>query len=579
MSLDKKLSDLPLETTVTGDHELYLTQGGQSKRAKVSGLPITAEAIAAKDAAEAAAAEAEQTASDILSSAGTLKYYGDFATANADLGNISESEFVTVAADENNGGLKALYQKVGGVLTLKNIEDAQDTSALPYLPQDKSQSYWIQKQAVELGLIPQASPSMSCRFAKGEYLLAGKRYDDFTTMGGTFTRSTTATYFGANGKLLTSAIDEPRFEYDPETGEALGLLVEESRENKLLHSNDLSQADWVKNRASVSQDGTKGIIDGQELWKITEDSSNNSHIIRQNFGSFTNGDVLTIQAAFKSGQGGRAARLLLRGGSGASTQDIYLDLETGEPLDSLTQMERYRIRKLPSGVILLDFTLTITDDNQRPEVAVYMTDGIDLVYQGDGASHIYAGFFQLEEGAGPTSYIETGASAVTRAGDVPLIDGQAFADFFNANAGAIVVEYADLDATAGGGDAVLCGVESVGSNGAKFWARLGAQASLPAFAVIDESGNTDEGGNFAPEPVLDRINRYAMGWEGQVYKQAFNGIVDNNASNSDLDRGVLSFLAIGSNSSGNLQPNLHIRSITAYPAEITDDEMVAVTSP
>ena len=68
MSLDKKLSDLPLETAVTGDHQLYLTNGGQSKRALVSALPIAAEAIAAKDAAEAAAA-AEQAAAQAAAAA------------------------------------------------------------------------------------------------------------------------------------------------------------------------------------------------------------------------------------------------------------------------------------------------------------------------------------------------------------------------------------------------------------------------------------------------------------------------------------------------------------------------------
>lgn len=44
-----------------------------------------------------------------------------------------------------------------------------------------------------------------------------------------FTRGSEATYIGPDGLIQTAAVDEPRFTYDPETGEALGLLIEEQR--------------------------------------------------------------------------------------------------------------------------------------------------------------------------------------------------------------------------------------------------------------------------------------------------------------------------------------------------------------
>lgn len=52
----------------------------------------------------------------------------------------------------------------------------------------------------------------------------------------TFTRSTTATYFDANGVMQTAAINEPRFDHDPVTLEPLGLMVEEQRTNLVLNS-------------------------------------------------------------------------------------------------------------------------------------------------------------------------------------------------------------------------------------------------------------------------------------------------------------------------------------------------------
>lgn len=56
----------------------------------------------------------------------------------------------------------------------------------------------------------------------------------------TFARSSTATYINASGVITNAAINEPRFEHDPSTGESLGLLVEESRRNLLLNSASLS---------------------------------------------------------------------------------------------------------------------------------------------------------------------------------------------------------------------------------------------------------------------------------------------------------------------------------------------------
>lgn len=55
----------------------------------------------------------------------------------------------------------------------------------------------------------------------------------------TFSRSTTGTYVDSNGIIQTAAIDAPRFDHDPTTGESLGLLIEEGRTNLLLNSETL----------------------------------------------------------------------------------------------------------------------------------------------------------------------------------------------------------------------------------------------------------------------------------------------------------------------------------------------------
>ncbi len=53
-----------------------------------------------------------------------------------------------------------------------------------------------------------------------------------------FSRSSEATYVDRAGIIRTAAVDEPRFNYDPTTGEFLGLLLEEGTENLVQWSSD-----------------------------------------------------------------------------------------------------------------------------------------------------------------------------------------------------------------------------------------------------------------------------------------------------------------------------------------------------
>lgn len=56
----------------------------------------------------------------------------------------------------------------------------------------------------------------------------------------TFTRSSTASRFNASGVLETLASDVPRFDFNPTTLAARGLLIEGARQNLLLNSDTLS---------------------------------------------------------------------------------------------------------------------------------------------------------------------------------------------------------------------------------------------------------------------------------------------------------------------------------------------------
>ncbi len=73
---------------------------------------------------------------------------------------------------------------------------------------------------------PNTRPSLSINFARSQ------RLDPRIT----FARTTSGTRVGPDGYIEVIPADQPRFDFDPVTGECLGLLIEEQRVNRCTQS-------------------------------------------------------------------------------------------------------------------------------------------------------------------------------------------------------------------------------------------------------------------------------------------------------------------------------------------------------
>jgi hypothetical protein len=71
-----------------------------------------------------------------------------------------------------------------------------------------------------------------------------------------FARASTATYFDSTGVMQTAANGVPRINHEMGTGARRGLLIEESRTNLLLHSEDMANAAWDTGFSITSDDTT-----------------------------------------------------------------------------------------------------------------------------------------------------------------------------------------------------------------------------------------------------------------------------------------------------------------------------------
>ena len=181
----------------------------------------------------------------------------------------------------------------------------------------------IGASAIVLGsatLLPAMKPALNLDFANSKAL------DSRIT----FARASTATRTNKLGLIETVAVNAPRFNYDPITLACKGLLVEETRTNLVLNSEQFS-AGWGRTAANVSMyvdvaTAPDGTLSAGKLAVAT--TANVAHSIGQSA-------TLTVSAAMTLSLYAKAAesqllRLLVR--NSAATGNYILgdfDLNTG----------------------------------------------------------------------------------------------------------------------------------------------------------------------------------------------------------------------------------------------------------
>jgi len=190
-------------------------------------------------------------------------------------------------------------------------------------------------------------------------------------------------------KTTTAINSAPRFDHDPETGESLGLLVEESRTNLVLWSEDFSQANWTQNTNVTLAACDVAAPDG--TFTATTASNPTTGLSRVGLtvtGTATTNYVGSIWARRRSGTG-----------------ETFLRVAENNPQAISLTTEWQRV--------------WATDESTTTTIRFY----IDF-YDTGNAIDIWGA--QLEAGSFPTSYIPTEGSTVTRAADVTSIEGRNF---------------------------------------------------------------------------------------------------------------------------------------------------------
>lgn len=402
----------------------------------------------------------------------------------------------------------------------------------------------------------------------------------------TFTRSTTATFVGSNGLIQTAAINAPRFDYNPVTLVANGLLIEEQRVNLVFPAN--ATTGWAASpggsmtataNSTSSPDGTSNAT------KIaTGDTLNNGHIWYTTFSGAVN-TVYTGSAYLKAGEYTRAQVSFANSGFASTTRGALFDLSNGTIVATAASTTA-TITNAGNGWYRCTVTTTSDADggayvfDTSPKPASVTTIGALYTPASVGLGVFLYGA-QVEAGAFATSYIPTVASTVTRTVDIASMTGTNFSSWYNQSEGTIVAQFV----------ATTTGVTSTGGSAFPFVYDIDSAAASTSGHQLALSAAYGPGWN-ASTTILGvsqaslqasmslgntSVRKIAYAYQTNNFAASANGgtvLTDTSGTLPTNDR-----MAIGSqNVGGSNTFTGYMRTLTFYPSRLTDAQLQALTA-
>ena len=365
-------------------------------------------------------------------------------------------------------------------------------------------------------------------------------------------------------QLLTAPINAPRFDFNPTTGESLGLLIEEQRTNLSTYSSGFSNAGWTKNNASITANINIAPDGTQTVSKLVENTTASvSHYASCPAITPSASTAYTGSIYVKAGERNYALFELNGGGGDAYS---FINLTTGV-ITTGGGTGTFTSTNVGNGWWRVTCTYT-TSSTANLSVFVYpATSSSTYVYTGDGYSGIYIWGAQLEAGAFATSYIPTTSAQVTRAADVENMTGTNFSSWYNIVQGSFYAEAKAIYnlSTTGGARYLLANTNTnsyylyANQNSANITNYDGTnitQAAVTDFSVFNKFMSTYGSSN-------KTINNNGLTVVSGSYTQQW-------ANNTGLGIGQ-------SGPSGSLPWNGWIKKVSFYPIQFTSSQQIALT--
>jgi len=274
----------------------------------------------------------------------------------------------------------------------------------------------------------------------------------------TFSRASGASYVNSQGFISYVGLNQPRFDYDPITGQSRGLLIEDQRTNLYSYNTNITTATWisgnligtfvtVQENAYPSPDGTFNAP------ILTNVPNQNSYITPPRFTGYSTATWYTKSVYAKSITGSPYIAFQMIPTDNQYITSVY-DIQKGSVVSFAwgSTTGTSTVTSVGNGWYRCALTwLTLSTGN-----GLIVGDIISIAGYGGypTASQQSVWGMQVEAGKFATSLIVTGSSSATRVGDYVTMAGQAISSAVNPNAGTIYAEF----------DTITNGYSSTGGN-------------------------------------------------------------------------------------------------------------------
>jgi hypothetical protein len=343
-------------------------------------------------------------------------------------------------------------------------------------------------------------------------------------------------------QLMTAAIDVARFDYNPTTRVALGLLIEQSSTNTWLNSSTFGG--WVTDGA-VTLLAQNIFIDGTQTLNILGQGTGNNRLYQFDNSGTLGSKTFSFYAKQYTGQ---TVTFSAVGGTSA-TGTLTFNLNTGTASGGTGYTTSMTL--VGNGVYRCSLTISVTAASGNSTYFIMTVP----------TNQIFIGGFQYEALAFPTSYIPTTSAQVTRAADTPPLP---ISTWYNTSQG---TWFAQVNMLSTAGTPRIVGA----TPSSKAPILISSQA-----AAMFDSTTTIATANTITANTTQKI---ATAWTGTTGLVCLNGgtVASGSQSTGYAD---LSTIGIGYNSTSNNNfINGRIAKITYYPQALTSVQLQTLTGP
>jgi hypothetical protein len=385
----------------------------------------------------------------------------------------------------------------------------------------------------------------------------------------TFTRASTATFFDSAGVLQSAAIDAPRFDYDPSTLAAQGLLIEEARTNLLLQSQDFATT-WAASGTSpaVVTANTTTSLDGTVNADTVSGTGTNSDRVQQTV-TVAASTTYVISFFVKNSTAVQSRFHVSNPNSGTTNSETNITwsgsaitgfINTGTTIGVAVAYPNNWWR------VYFAFTTNASDAGTATVRFYPNSTGADATFKA-----VFLWGAQLEAGAFPTSYIPTTAAERTRERDVASVN--TLSPWYNATEGTLYVQAQDMsDAAHATSQPRAVSINDNTTSNTIDVSRIPASAQVRARVDV---ATVNQFNSLTTAWPLATQAKVALAYKENDFAACLGG---GSVSTDPLGTiPIVTRMAVGNITTGNGWVGW-IQRITYYPRRLSDAELQAITA-